>query len=331
MPSTIFDLKKTLINILKIIIPLGIGVYLTWFFISNMSEGELISLKEAFIKADYLYLFYGLIIMLLSHMSRAYRWKYMLEPLGHKPNFWKMYHSVMIGYVINLTIPRSGEVARAGYYAKYQKDTKFDKVLGTIIVERVIDVLMLGIAVLITLYLQKDIEAFEAIKEMTGGGGMPVWIYFAVVAVFIVGTITILKIPTLKEKVINLLKGILEGVKTIFKLKQRMAYIGHTFFIWGCYVVMIWVCGFALPESSNLSINAIFAAFVVGAAAISASPGGLGLYPLMVAAVLSDLYGIENAGSFSMLAWSALTLFTILAGLVSLFVLPFTNKKQPAE
>jgi uncharacterized protein (TIRG00374 family) len=332
LPTTSFDLKKTLINILKIVLPLGIGVYLTWFFISNMSEEELTSLKEAFIKADYLYLFYGLIIMLLSHMSRSYRWKYMLEPLGHKPSFWKMYHSVMIGYLINLTIPRSGEVARAGYYAKFQENTKFEKVFGTIIVERIIDLVMLGIAVLITIYLQKDIEAFNSIKDTSGGEeGLPFWAYIVVVLILIIGVVVILKIPVLKEKVINLLKGILEGVKTIFKLKQRMAYIGHTLFIWGCYVFMIWVCGFALPESSNLSINAIFAAFVVGAAAISASPGGLGLYPLMVAAVLSDLYGIENAGSFSMLAWSALTLFTILAGLVSLFVLPFTNKKQPAE
>lgn len=295
-----------------------------------MSAEELTSLKEAFIQADYIYLFYGLVIMLLSHMSRSYRWKYMLEPLGHQPNFWKMYHSVMIGYVINLTIPRSGEVARAGYYAKFQEGTTFDKVLGTIIVERIIDVLMLGVSVLLTLYLQKDVEAFKAIKEMTGGEGMPVWIYFAVLGIAAAGVVTILKVPTLKEKVVSLLKGILEGVKTIFKLKQRIAYVAHTLFIWGCYVFMIWVCGFALPESSNLSINAIFAAFVVGAAAISASPGGLGLYPLMVAAVLSDLYGVENAGSFSMLAWSALTLFTILAGLVSLFILPLSNKKELA-
>ena len=115
-------MKKRLINTLKIIVPLGIGVYLTWFFISNMSEEELQSLEEAFIKADYSFILYGIIIMMLSHMSRAYRWKYMLEPLGYKPSFWKMYHSVMIGYVLNLTIPRSGELARAGYYARFEKE-----------------------------------------------------------------------------------------------------------------------------------------------------------------------------------------------------------------
>lgn len=325
-------MKKTLLNILKIIIPLGIGVYLTWFFISNMSNEELDSLKEAFVKADYIYLFYGLIIMLLSHMSRAYRWKYMLEPLGHKPNFWKMYHSVMIGYLLNLTIPRSGEVARAGYYAKFQKNAKFDKVFGTIIVERIIDVVMLGLVLGITLYLQKDLAAFNDIRNSgKTDTSLPAWIYFVVAGIVLVGTIAILKITILKEKVIGLIKGVLEGVKTIFKLKQRTAYIGHTLFIWGCYVGMIWACSFALPETANLSMNAVFAAFVVGAVAISASPGGLGLYPFMVATLLGELYAIENAGSFSMLAWSALTLFTILAGLVSLFVLPFTNKKQTTE
>ncbi|MBL4593460.1 MAG: flippase-like domain-containing protein [Flavobacteriales bacterium] len=325
-------MKKSLINILKIVIPFGIGVYLTWFFISSMTEDELKSLKDSFLKADYIYLFYGLIIMLLSHMSRAYRWKYMLEPLGHKPRFWKMYHSVMIGYLINLTIPRSGEFARAGYYAKYQENTKFDKVFGTIIVERIIDLLMLGIVLGITLYLQKDLETFNEIYDSgKSDSSIPVWIYFIVVGVFIVGFITVIKTPILKEKIINLLKGILEGVKTIFKLKQRTAYIAHTLFIWVCYVVMIWVCSFALPESSNLSINAVFAAFVVGAVAISAAPGGLGLYPVMVAAVLSKLYGIENAGSFSMLAWSALTFFTIIAGLISLFILPFIGNKTSEQ
>jgi len=325
-------LKKTLLNILKIIIPLGIGVYLTWFFISNMSNEELVSLKEAFVKADYIYLFCGLIIMLLSHISRAYRWKYMLEPLGHKPNFWKMYHSVMIGYLLNLTIPRSGEVARAGYYAKFQKNAKFDKVFGTIIVERIIDLVMLGLVLGITLYLQKDLVAFNDIRNSgKTDASLSVWIYFVVAGIILIGAIAILKIPVLKKKVSGLIKGVLEGVKTIFKLKQRTAYIGHTLFIWGCYVGMIWVCSFALPETANLSMNAVFAAFVVGAVAISASPGGLGLYPFMVATLLGELYAIENAGSFSMLAWSALTLFTILAGLVSLFVLPFINKKQIIE
>lgn len=324
-------MKKGLIAALKIIIPLGIGVYLTWFFISNLTDVELQNLKNAFLKADYRFIFIGIIIMLLSHMSRAYRWKYLLAPLGHTPNFWKMYHSVMIGYLINLTIPRSGEVARAGYYAKFQKKAPFEKVFGTIIVERIIDVIMLGIVMGITLYFQKDVEAFNSIKNTgNSGGGIPTWGYFLAALLIVVGFVLIMSVPKIKLKVREILRGLYEGVSTIFQLKQRTAYVLHTIFIWVCYVLMLWVCSFALPETANLSINAVFAAFVVGGIAISATPGGIGLYPLMVAAVLSTLYNIENAESFSMLAWTSLTAFTILAGLVSLVALPFISKKQAA-
>ncbi|MCB0400844.1 MAG: flippase-like domain-containing protein [Flavobacteriales bacterium] len=321
-------MKKAITTILKIVLPLGIGVYLTWYFISRLSDTELENLENAFFQADYSYMFFGLILLLLSHMSRAYRWKYMLQPLGYHPTFWKMYHSVMIGYLINLTIPRSGEVARAGYYAKYEKGASFNKVFGTIIVERVVDLLMLGIVMLTTVYLQKDVEAFHAIKDSgKSGSSFPQWIYFVVGGVVIAGIVVVFLVEKIKQKIKELFKGIFEGIKTIIQLKQRVPYILHTLFIWACYLGMIWVCSFTLPETSNLSIAAVFAAFTVGGIAISATPGGLGLYPFMVGEVLGVLYGIENPGSFSMLAWSFLTAFTILLGLVSLFVLPFIGGK----
>ena len=322
-------MKKILIATLKIVIPIGIGVYLTWFFLSNMTDAELEKLVQAFVDADYTYIFYATIVMLSSHMSRAYRWKYMLEPLGHKPSFWKMYHSVMIGYLLNLTIPRSGEVARAGYYSKFQSNAPFNKVFGTIVVERVIDVLMLGIVGLVTVFLQKDLDAFKEISGDTGqeSSGIPVWVYYVAIAFFIIVGLVLYKSKKIREKILNLAHGVLEGVKTILKLKQRTAYIAHTLYIWFCYILMIWICGFALPESANLSVNAVFAAFTVGAVAMSTTPGGIGLYPLMVSAALGTLYGVANADSYSMLAWASLTLFTILAGLVSLFALPFISKK----
>lgn len=322
-------MKKTIATILKIVIPLGIGVYLTWFFISKLSDTELENLKDAFLQANYGYMFLGMVIMLISHMSRAYRWKYMLEPLGYRPGFWKMYHSVMIGYLINLTIPRSGEVARAGYYAKFEKEAEFNKVFGTIIVERVVDMLMLGIVVLITIYLQTDIDAFQEISD-TGKSesSIPSWVYYLVGGLTVAGVVVIFIVDKIKQKVLDLIKGVFEGIKTIIKLKQRGMYIVHTLIIWIAYLGTIWVCSFALPETSHLSAAAVFAAFTVGGIAISATPGGIGLYPIMVSAVLGTLYGIENAESFSMLAWTFLTAFTILAGLVSLFILPFVGNKS---
>ncbi len=322
-------MKKTITAILKIIVPLGIGVYLTWFFISKLSDEELANLKDAFLQANYGYMCLGMVLMLLSHMSRSYRWKYMLEPLGYQPRFWKMYHSVMIGYLLNLTIPRSGEVARAGYYARFEKEAEFNKVFGTIIVERVVDMLMLGIVVLITIYLQTDIDAFQKISESgKSDSSIPMWVYYTAIGIIAAGVVVIFVIDKIKQKVLNLIKGVFEGVKTIITLKQRGLYILHTFIIWALYLGTIWVCAFALPETSGLPVAAVFAAFTVGGIAISATPGGIGLYPIMVSAVLGTLYGIENAESFSMLAWTFLTAFTILAGLVSLFILPFVGNKS---
>ena len=150
-------MKNQIVKIFKIIIPIAIGVYLTWYFISNSNDTEREYYVKVFKEANYGWIFIALFLAFLSHLSRAYRWKYLLEPLGYKPKLSLMYHSVMIGYVINLTIPRSGELARAGYFSKYQKASP-DKIFGTIIVERVVDLLMFGLVFAIAVFLQVDEE-----------------------------------------------------------------------------------------------------------------------------------------------------------------------------
>ena len=167
-------IKERLIKILKIIIPISIGVYLTWYFFSNSSIAERQHMLAAFKGANYWWIMVALVVAFLSHLSRAYRWKYLLHPLGYKPKLSLMYHSVMIGYIINLTIPRSGELARAGYFSKYHKASA-DKTFGTIVVERVIDLIMFGLVIFIAGLLQTDQEQFNQIKA-TQAEGFPPWI-----------------------------------------------------------------------------------------------------------------------------------------------------------
>jgi hypothetical protein len=127
----------------------------------------------------------------------------------------------------------------------------------------------------------------------------------------------------LRLKVWNFLKGIYQGCITIFKLKNKAAYILHTLFIWVCYIAMLWITALALPDLENINVNAVFACFIAGTIAIGATPGGIGLYPIMVATVLTDLYGFEGqiAKSFGMLMWSSQTFFMILLGIVSLIAI----------
>ena len=130
----------------------------------------------------------------------------------------------------------------------------------------------------------------------------------------------------LREKFIVFAKGIIEGCLTVIKLKNKLAFILHTCFT---YIAMFWMTALALPEMKDIPLNATFACFVAGAIAVGATPGGIGLYPIMVTAVLTQLYNYEGevAKSFSMLMWAAQTIFIVVLGVVSLLMI----KKQKSE
>ena len=234
----------------------------------------------------------------------------------------------MIGYVLNLTIPRSGELARAAYFSKYEK-TSPDRIFGTIIVERVVDLLMFGLVFAIALYLQVDEDQFNtAISNNDESSSLPSWALPVVVGLFVVAVLLVLIIEKLRNKAVKFIKGVIEGCLTILKLKQKVAYIFHTLFIWIAYVAMFWVTALAIPEMELISVNALFACFVAGAIAIGITPGGIGLYPLMVSAVLVNIYEFQGeiAKSFSMLMWSSQTLFIVVLGILSLLLIK--DKKE---
>ena len=281
--------------------------------------------KEDFINSfknvNYFWIFLALLVAFMSHLSRAFRWKYLLEPLGLKPKLSLMYHSVMIGYIINLTIPRSGEVARAGYFSKYQNSSS-EKVFGTIVVERVIDLLMFGLIFLITIFLQSDQEQFNQIRQ-ADSSGLPNWL-FPLFLILVIGfSLLLFFLKSLKEKVIKFVKGIVEGCLTILKLKQKSAFIIHTLFIWTAYIVMLWLTALSIPEMKSIEISALFACFIAGTIAIGATPGGIGLYPIMIASALIQLYSYppDIANSFGLLMWTTQTVFLIVLGLISLFAI----------
>lgn len=282
--------------------------------------------KEDFINSfknvNYLWIFFALVVAFLSHLSRSYRWKYLLEPLGLKPKLSLMYHSVMIGYIINLTIPRSGEVARAGYFSKYHSSSS-EKVFGTIVVERVVDLIMLGLVFIIALFLQADRDTFNQLRQTSSEGNSPDWLVPLLVALVIIVSIFFVFVPKIRNKAVSFIKGVIEGGMTILKLKQKLSFIIHTFFIWIAYIAMLWLTAFSIPEMESTSINAILACFIAGTIAIGATPGGIGLYPLMVASVLINIYEYpsEVANSFGIIMWSTQTAFMIILGLISLFAI----------
>ncbi len=313
-------MKGQIIKSLKIIIPAGIGVYLTWYFISGLTQKDVDQTYNAIFEANYFWVILSLLLAVLSHMSRAYRWLFLLEPLGYKPRFSSSFYSVMSGYIINYTVPRSGEVARAGLLASAE-DVPFEKGFATIIIERVIDVLMLGLVFLISGYLQINTDQFKEITETNDQSGFN-WIWIiggAGIVMGAVGLVLYIKVEKIRKFLNDKIKGFLEGLKSIWTMKKKWAFLLHTIFIWVCYVGMIWVAAQAFQETKNMPIECVFGAFIVGAAAIAILPGGLGAYPAWVTQVLF-LYEIDFA-AYGIFVWVIQTLLIVVLGLISLFII----------
>ena len=317
--------KKTLF----IILPITLGVFLIWYFLSKLTAQDKVDIINSFKSANYWWVSFSLILGILSHLSRAYRWRFVLEPLGFKPRFPNMIMTVLIAYLLNLLVPRSGEVARATAIAKYEK-IPFQKAFGTIVAERIADVIMLLIIIGLAFLMQADLLKKYLFKDSPAGSIQ------AFIITFVLIFIAILSYRYIKKsekpffiKVRNFVNGLIEGAVSIFKMEKKWAFIFHTIFIWLMYVLMFYVVSFALPETTNLPFEAIIVGFVVGGLSMALTNGGLGTYPVFVASALI-LYNIEDnpARAFGWIMWTAQTLMVLLFGGLSFLLLPIYNRNR---
>ena len=320
-------MKAGIRKFLSLTIPLFIGLGIIYYQYTTLTLEELEKIKISFIKADYFYIFLSLFIALFGFWSRAYRWKFALQHLGYQTKFRNDLMTVCVSYLVNLTIPRSGEISRAALLKKYE-NVPFDKGFGTIVAERIVDMLIFLLFVAIgfisqfdTIYhylLDKNVK-FETLI-WTAIIGFILFIVFVLIWIYAEWKI-ILK---LKQK----LSGLIEGMQSILKMKDKWKYIFHSFFIWFSYLAMFYVTIFALPETSDISFDVVVMGFIFGTLAVGFSNGGLGAYPWAVASILG-LYGIsEGIGTaFGYLIWVSQTLLTIFLGLLSYLLLPILNKK----
>ncbi len=227
-------MKKKIFNSLKILLPVLIGVYICWYFWTSFDEKAKVAFIDVFKEANYFILFISLLIGLLSHFSRAYRWKYMLRPLGFEPSLKNSYNAIMIGYIANMVVPRMGEASRAAVL-KGTDDVPFDKGFGTIVAERVIDVLCLGIvagiAVLINFDNMDDLLRLAEGIDTTSATATPStpWIKYSIFGLIGAGFLGFLylysKKPNFKKKFLGFVKGFNDGIKTIFTMKDRWGYL----------------------------------------------------------------------------------------------------------
>ena len=236
--------------------------------------------------------------------------------------------AVLIAYLLNLFIPRSGEIARAASVKKYEK-IPFEKAIGTVFAERVTDVLMLLIIIGIAFFFQTELIGNYLFNNKEESSIFSKIFFFIILPTLGFFTYKYLKKtsnPYLK-KIISFVNGLIAGVKSILTMKKKWQYIFHTVFIWAMYILMFYVVTFALPETTNLSFSAIIVSFVVGSLSMALTNGGLGTYPVFVASALI-LYHVEDnpARAFGWIMWTAQTLMIIIFGTLSFVFIPIYNK-----
>ena len=305
-----------------------LGVFLIWYSLSSATPSEREELWNNILVADLKWVMLSLFFGILSHISRAYRWKYLLEPMGYQPKFANSFMAVMGGYLANLGVPRSGEVLRGATISTYE-DIPFDKAFGTIVSERIADLLMLLLIVIAGLLIQTEglIAYFDAqdINPFISVGSVLIAVFAGILILKLVKR----SAHPFMVKVRDFARGLLEGMKSILKMERKKEFLFHTLFIWAMYLLMFYVIKFTIPETTALTIAGIMAAFIVGSFAISTTNGGIGVYPLAMGAVLL-LFGVnQQAGeAFGWILWGSQTILVIILGGFSLLFLPIFNQKK---
>ena len=280
-----------------------------------------------FKNANYFYIYLSLIIACFGFASRAYRWKFSIEHMGYTSRFRNNFMAVCIGYFMNLTIPRSGEFTRAVIVKKYE-GIPFDKAFGTIVAERIVDLFLFFLFVLTAFILQFHILKSFILRTI------PVEKIIILLVIGLVGFIVFVLlwvyskwsfILFFKDK----LAGLMEGMLSIVKMKNKWPFLFHSLFIWFTYLLMFYVAIFALEETSTISLGAVVTAFVIGSLAIGFTNSGFGAFPLLIAQIFL-LYAIpETVGTaFGWLVWTSQTALMIFLGGLSFLLLPVLNKDK---
>ncbi|MGS4346245.1 lysylphosphatidylglycerol synthase transmembrane domain-containing protein [Myroides odoratus] len=320
-------MKKTVNKLLSIILPLALGVFLVYYAFAQFTKEQVGEIVMHFKDADYSYIILASICSVISLWARAYRWKYALNYMGYRASTATNFMAINIGYLMNLTVPRSGEVSRALVLQKYQQ-IPFDKSFGSIVSERVVDLICLLLCVFTALVLQYDILhefllQYVPVEQLAWLGVLAILGVVALIFVFVY--VTWKPIAFVKRK----LKGLVEGVNSIFKMPTKLPFLFFTLVIWFGYIATFYFGTLALAETSMLTFPMLMSAFVAGSFAVSFTNGGFGAFPLLLAELLVLYHISPVAGTaFGWMLWTTQTAIVVVLGALSFFFLPLYHTRR---
>lgn len=326
---------------LQFILFFGLGLVLMYWQFSKFTEAQKDEFFTALRTADYRWFALAVFIGALSHLSRAIRWQQLLIPLGKRAGLGNRFYAVMVGYLANYGLPRSGEVIRSGLLKKTD-DVPFNEAFGTVVVERIVDslclltvfffVLILQFSQLQKLWLKYIWDPAQLkIEELSGDST-------ALIIVFTCGVLFFVAMFMLRKKIRKFFggkvggffKGVKEGMIGIRKVPNPGWFIFHSLFIWSGYLLALYFCFFCFPLTSHMTMNDALAILLFGTFGVVFTPGGIGLYQIIVTGIIAILLGLDElsqaGASFAWLSWGAQVTTVILFFGIAVISKSFLNR-----
>jgi len=334
-------LKKIILNAVKFLVFLSLGVALIWLVVKDLSEKDKVEIVRSISEANYAWIGLAMVVGIVAHISRAIRWKMLLAPLELKPKLSNTFYAVMIGYLGNLAINRLGEVLRCGILRRYEK-IPFVQSFGTVITERIIDVILLLIVYILGAWLEYDrMKTYIAdnittpfgnkMHKLTANTTMFLLLLGIVAVVLILLFVFRKKIfqnPAVK-KITTKAYSFWEGIRTVSKVKNPALFIFHSFFIWAMYLLSVYFCAFAFNETKTITIPDCLVIMAFGSLGVIATPGGIGAYQWIVLQILTFWgYSTAMGVAFGWVVWLAQTIVVLAVGLFSFGMLAINNKEK---
>jgi len=336
-------MKKPVLTILQYLFFFGLGVLFVWLTVKDINKEQWQHIKDSIRQARHWLIVPAFLLLFLAHYSRAIRWKILMEPLGYKPSTFNTFAAVMIGYLVNAGVPRLGEVVKCTLLSRYEK-VRADRLVGTIVMERAVDVVCLFLVFVAALIFQGGFigEHLSAkfssfFKDNTGHTSIQKMI-IALIAV--IGFAAILYFVLKKfghidavAKIKEVLRGILHGLNSIRLVQHKGWFLFHTVLIWALYLSATTVGILALRETAHLGIGGGLTTLAVGSVGMIITPGGIGAYPLLVAKLMGwyDLDENTIGNALGWLLWSVQTLIILIGGLIFFALFSYHNKKRRLE
>lgn len=330
---------KRALHTLKYLAFPAVGIFLVWWSLHQIPDDKWNKFKAAFATANYWLIVPVFLILTLSHVLRAARWRMLMFPLGYKPTLTNTFFAVMVGYLANLAVPRLGEVLKCTILAKYEH-VPAEKLVGTIVAERAFDVLCLGLMFLLSFALQFQVIGAYGInllkKLFIGkGGGLDLSkfaIAFAVTIILVVGIRLFLKKFAhikLISSIRNILTGIWQGLVSVKDMKHKWEFVFCSLGIWAMYLLGTWIGFNGTAGTAGLSIEVAVSALAFASIGMIITPGGIGAYAYFLAKILEQNgVAFEHGIANGTLQWFAQFLIIIFVGFISLGLLPWYNKKR---